>query len=86
MRRPIPVLTLAAWACTAAAEPAAPVWLKGNLHTHTDRSDGDSPAETVVRWYRDHGYGFLALTDHDTVTDTAALASAAGPDLVLVPG
>lgn len=37
---------------------------RGNLHTHSDRSDGVlSPAE-VCRRYRAEGYDFLALTDH----------------------
>lgn len=37
---------------------------RGNLHTHSTRSDGGlSPAE-VVAAYRDHGYDFLAITDH----------------------
>ncbi|MFV2062681.1 MAG: CehA/McbA family metallohydrolase [Chloroflexota bacterium] len=43
-------------------------WFKGNLHTHTSNSDGDSPPADVVAWYRDAGYDFLALTDHDVVT------------------
>lgn len=43
-------------------------WLKGNLHTHTLESDGDSPPAEVVRWYAEHGYDFLVLTDHDKVT------------------
>jgi hypothetical protein len=66
---------------SSAATPAA--WLKGNLHTHTNRSDGDAAPEDVVRWYRDHGYDFLALSDHDQLTDPALLAAAAG--LVLLP-
>jgi hypothetical protein len=36
-------------------------FLRGNLHTHTDRSDGDSPPRRH-RWYRQHGYAFVALT------------------------
>ena len=37
---------------------------RGNLHTHSTRSDGHlDPAETVG-WYRDNGYDFVALTDH----------------------
>jgi hypothetical protein len=76
----------AAVPAAAAAQPASgPVWLKGSLHTHTDRSDGDTAPEVVVRWYREHGYGFLAITDHDRITEPAPLAEAAGPDLLLVP-
>ena len=43
-------------------------WLKGNLHTHTLESDGDSTPAEVVRWYAEHGYDFLAITDHDKIT------------------
>jgi hypothetical protein len=40
-------------------------WLKGNLHTHSNLSDGDSEPDAVLAWYRDRGYDFLALTDHN---------------------
>ncbi len=40
---------------------------KGNLHTHSLESDGDAPPDEVYRFYRDHGYQFLALTDHNHV-------------------
>lgn len=43
-------------------------WYKGNLHTHTTRSDGVLEPDEVVRRYREAGYDFLALTDHTTVT------------------
>lgn len=45
---------------------AAPVaqW-KGNLHTHSVWSDGTDYPEMVTQWYVDHGYDFLALTEHD---------------------
>jgi hypothetical protein len=49
------------------------VWLKGNTHTHTLNSDGDSSAETVVQWYREHGYNFVFITDHEYVTPVAPL-------------
>lgn len=37
---------------------------KGNLHTHSNRSDGVLSPEEVCRRYRDEGYDFIALTDH----------------------
>lgn len=40
-------------------------WYKGNTHTHTKFSDGDTPIEEVVRWYHDNGYNFLVITDHN---------------------
>ena len=39
------------------------VW-RGNLHTHSTRSDGVLDPDEVCRRYRDEGYDFLALTDH----------------------
>ncbi|HET8578983.1 MAG TPA: PHP domain-containing protein [Methylomirabilota bacterium] len=39
--------------------------LKGNLHAHTTFSDGRHPIEEVIARYRDLGYDFLAITDHD---------------------
>lgn len=39
-------------------------FLKGNLHTHTNISDGALPVEEVLRRYRCAGYDFCAITDH----------------------
>jgi predicted metal-dependent phosphoesterase TrpH len=44
-----------------------PRWWKGNLHTHTFWSDGDDFPEMVANWYRNHGYHFLALSDHNVL-------------------
>jgi hypothetical protein len=44
---------------------------KGNIHTHTTFSDGDRPPQEVYAWYRDRGYNFLAITDHNALTDPA---------------
>lgn len=40
-------------------------WWKGNTHTHTWWSDGDSPPEIASAWYREHDYDFLVLSDHN---------------------
>lgn len=61
--------------------PLHAAWLKGNLHTHTLESDGDSTPAEMVRWYAEHGYDFLVITDHDKVT---RVDDARG--LVLIPG
>jgi len=39
-------------------------FFRGNLHTHSNRSDGALEPEAVAAHYRDSGYDFLALTDH----------------------
>lgn len=38
--------------------------LKGGLHCHTTRSDGAGAPDEVIRYHYQHGYDFLALTDH----------------------
>lgn len=50
-------------------------WYKGNTHTHTINSDGDSTPDEVVRWYRENGYNFLVLTDHNFITNVDGLNS-----------
>ncbi len=49
-------------------------WYKGALHVHTTCSDGRlSPAESIA-FHRQHGYHFLAVTDHDIITDLSGLS------------
>jgi hypothetical protein len=55
-------------------------WFRGNTHTHTLESDGDSPPAEVVRWYAEHGYDFLVITDHDKITRVETDA------ILLIPG
>jgi putative hydrolase len=38
--------------------------LRGDLHTHSDWSDGGSPVEEMARTARDLGHEYLVLTDH----------------------
>lgn len=47
----------------------APRWFKGNLHTHSLWSDGNDYPEMIIQWYKDNGYDFLSLSDHN-VTQT----------------
>ena len=53
-------------------------WYKGNLHSHTINSDGDSSPDTVARWYKERRYNFLALTDHNYFTDPQGLEAFLG--------
>lgn len=63
-----------------APPPAVGHWYKGNTHTHTINSDGDSTPDDVVRWYREHDYQFLVLTDHNVLTSVDALNALHGAD------
>lgn len=57
-------------------------WFKGNLHTHTNKSDGDSSPETVVDWYSNNKYDFLVLSDHNHLT----ILDSDQTKLLLIPG
>lgn len=50
-----------------AADPPL-TWYKGNLHTHTLWSDGNDYPEMITDWYVRHGYNFLALSDHNVLS------------------
>lgn len=67
------VLMISLFINAAAQQPSTLNWYKGNTHTHTINSDGDSTPDEVVRWYREHGYHFLVLSDHNFLTPTEGL-------------
>lgn len=50
----------------AMAQDTALKWYKGNTHTHSSNSAGaDSTPHELARWYRENGYQFVFITDHD---------------------
>lgn len=54
---------------TLTAQAQTNRWWKGNIHTHTFWSDGDDFPEMVAGWYKDHGYQFLAISDHNVMLE-----------------
>ena len=44
-------------------------WYRGNLHSHTTVSDGVLTPEESVKAFREQGYSFLCISDHNTYTD-----------------
>lgn len=44
-------------------------WYKGNMHSHTTISDGMLTPEQAAKLYRENGYNFLCLSEHDIYTD-----------------
>jgi len=62
--------------------------LKGNLHAHTTFSDGRRSIYEVIARYRDLGYDFLAITDHDDrIFDDYWFSIPPGDDrLLVIPG
>lgn len=63
-------------------------WWKGNTHAHTLNSDGDSSPDDVARWYKEQGYNFLVLTDHNHLTSVDGLNALMGADdkFLILPG
>ena len=72
------VLFTAACAGSQHAEEAR--WWKGNLHTHSLWSDGTDFPEMIGAWYRDHGYNFLAITEHDMLQEGEKWVNINAPD------
>jgi DNA polymerase (family 10) len=53
--------------------------IRGDLHMHTDRTDGKESLASMVRAAREHGYEYCAITDH-----SKALAMTGGFDAARV--
>lgn len=75
---------------TAYGAPTAPFvhdhFYRGNLHSHTNRTDGDVSPERLIEAYRAEGYHFLALTDHNLTTPPGAFASLHTPGFITMSG
>ena len=61
-------------------------WYRGSLHTHARESESDSSVEYVVKWYREHDYDFLVITDHSTVTIPPASVIKDDSSFLFIPG
>lgn len=62
-------------------------WIRGSFHGHCRENSGCAsvPLAEGVRRYQDLGASFITVTDHDCVTDLAAMR-AAYPDIVFIGG
>ncbi len=48
-------------------------FFKGNMHCHSNLSDGKMTPEELKDWFKARGYHFLAITDHDHINDNSYL-------------
>lgn len=62
------------------------MWLKGNFHTHTTRSDGVFSPQDVINEYSRLGYDFLSFSDHDNLATEEVYEKLNNNGLVLIPG
>jgi hypothetical protein len=61
-------------------------WLRGNLHAHTTRSDGQRPPQDVLDDYAAHGHNFLMISDHDMLTAPSDYSGWDSHGMVMIPG
>jgi hypothetical protein len=61
-------------------------WLRGNLHTHTTRSDGARDVQAVIDDYAARGYDYLMISDHDIYTSPEDYTGWDSKGMVLIPG
>src|ERR1043166_9829521 len=79
------------WSLAAADNAAPSTWYKGVVHSHANWGVPQLPTtspDVVVRWYREHNYNFVSVTDLNYYTPPEglkALFDAPGRFLV-VPG
>ncbi len=66
---PLILLCSLGWSVSFGQEVNDSKWYRGNLHTHSLWSDGNDFPEMIAKWYVDHGYHFLALTDHNVLSE-----------------
>lgn len=74
----------------ARAHAQQPRWFKGNTHSHAKTwlpiPHGDSSPRRMAGWYKEHGYQFLCLSDHDRVGREQRAADLVDAGFVLIAG
>ena len=61
-------------------------WYRGDLHSHTDHSDGANTIAEMAFFAKARGLDFLAITDHNTTTHMPVIDAWTDAPLLLVPG
>lgn len=62
-------------------------WYKGDLHAHSEHSDGQNTVEEIVAYTQRIGLDYFALTDHNTISHWDELARLnTRPAPLLIPG
>ncbi|MCZ8517129.1 CehA/McbA family metallohydrolase [Paenibacillus filicis] len=61
-----------------------PRWLKGDLHTHSEHSDGSFTLEENAAIMESLGCDFIAMTDHNTISQN--LAYPRHTNVLMIPG
>lgn len=64
----------------------SPGWYRGDLHSHTEHSDGVNSIAEMAYFAKSRGLDFLAITDHNTTTHMPEIDSWRDAPLLLIPG
>jgi hypothetical protein len=67
-RDPLPVTAADSFFPRSPPPAPGPRWYTGALHTHTFHSDGTVSPRELMRLFRDQGFDFVAITDHNNTT------------------
>ena len=72
----------------ASVRPASggPGWYRGDLHSHTEHSDGENTIAEMAHFAKSRRLDFLAITDHNTTTHMPEIDAWREPPLLLIPG
>ena len=69
-----------------AVSRAQPGWYRGDLHVHTYHSDGHRSVGELLDTLRESGLDFVALTEHNNVTQLYDHDLDGAGDLAIIPG
>lgn len=69
MKSPLFLLLLALAPPLVAQDYDTRAWFKGNTHTHSLWSDGNDFPEMIFDWYREKGYDFVGMSDHNLLLE-----------------
>jgi hypothetical protein len=70
----------------AGGEAGVGRWYRGDLHAHSEHSDGANTVEEIVEYTRGVGLDYFALTDHNTISHWDELARLNDRAPLLIPG
>ncbi len=60
-------------------------YFKGNIHCHTVNSDGGATPADLARFYKNAGYDFISITDHNHLTSQSETGYS-GEEFLVIPG
>jgi len=60
-------------------------WYKGELHLHTNHSDGKTDLKNMVELVKDYNLDYFALSDHNTISAWNEITNEMTDDITIIP-